>query len=139
MQRQPKESGMLRSSVLSFCFVAFATGAFAQTIVINPSKPPIPTGRAAQPVRISIGVNTFVPVPDGDAAQALKAQEEGRRMVYQLAAGECALLREVLASDCRLESVNVNVQRLSAERNYVEPKVAGYNINGTVNYEITPK
>jgi len=132
---------MLRLSALSLCFVAFATSALAQTIVINPTKPPLPAapGQMARPVRVSIGVNTFVPVPDGDAAQALKAQEDGRRMMYQLAAGECALLREVLASDCRLESINVNVQRMSAERNYVEPKVAGYNINGTVNYEITPK
>jgi hypothetical protein len=130
---------MLRRVLLPIVFTAFATAVAAQTIVINPNKPPMPPGPVAQPVRISVGVNAFVPAPAGDSEQALKAQENGRRLVYQLAANECALLREVLASDCRLESININVQRLSAAQNYVERKVEGYNINGSINYQIVPK
>lgn len=128
---------MLRLPALSLLFTTFAATAFAQTIVINP-KPPMLHGPATQPVRISVGVSNFLPAPSGDAAQALKVQEDGRRMIYQLAANECLVLREVLASDCRLESVNVNVQYVPANQNFGR-KTEGYTVNGSINYQITPK
>jgi hypothetical protein len=128
---------MLRSLALSSMFAAFATTAFAQTIVINPKLPMLP-GAVTRPVHVSVGVSNFLPAPSGDAAQALKVQEDGRRMIYQLAANECLLLREALASDCRLESININVQYVPANQNFAQ-KTDGYNINGSINYQITPK
>jgi hypothetical protein len=80
-----------------------------------------------------VGVNMFVPLTDG-GEQAIKAQEDARRLVYDLAARECAILRDVLASECRLESINVNVQR-----NQFGQQKDGLNVNGNVGFRIVPK
>jgi hypothetical protein len=47
---------------------------------------------------------------------------------------ECDLLRDTLAKDCRLESVNVNVGR-----QFGVQQQEGYTINGTMNFQIAPK
>jgi hypothetical protein len=43
-------------------------------------------------------------------------------------------LRDTLAKDCRLESVNVNVGR-----QFGVQQQEGYTVNGTMNFRITPK
>ncbi len=131
---------MLRLSVLSLC-LALTTGASAQTIVINPSK----SGRilpspVVMPIRISLGINTFVPTPSGgDPEQILKAQEAGRKMVYESAAHECEVLTTTIAKDCAIESININVQHVPANQNFAQGRVDGYNINGNVNFRVTAK
>lgn len=131
---------MRRYIVIAVIFLAFAATASAQTIVINPNKPGVLPSPSVQPVRISLGINMFVPTPDNDPTQMLKAQEDGRKLVYQAAASECGVLRDVLAKDCRLESININVQHVPANQNFNGgAKVDGYNINGSVNFEIAPK
>lgn len=140
-RRKQKEFAMLRPSLLCILSAALATAASAQTIVINPDRPgmlPAPAP-AAQPIRISLSVNMFVPSPGTDSAQALKAQEDGRKMVYESAAHECDVLRETLAKDCQLESININVQHVSAAQNFNGPKLDGYNIGGSINFQIVPK
>jgi hypothetical protein len=120
---------------------AGATAASAQTIVINPSKPgmmPAPSA-PVQPIRISLSVNMFVPTPGNDPAQALKAQDDGRKMIYESAAHECEVLRDVLAKDCQLESININVQHVPANQNFNGNRVDGYNINSSINFQIVPK
>jgi hypothetical protein len=87
----------------------------------------------AEQVRVSVGINMFVPVTDG-GEQAIKAQEDARRVVYELAARECAVLRDALASECHLESINVNVQR-----NQFGQQRDGLNVNGNVGFRIVPK
>jgi hypothetical protein len=131
---------MLRLFLLPLFVSVFATAASAQTIVINPnerSMAPI-SKPAPELLRISVGVNTFVPAPSGDGEQAFKAQEGGRRMVYELAAHECAILREVIASECQLESININTQHVT-NQNFGQSRVDGYNVNGTINLRIVPK
>ena len=81
----------------------------------------------------------FVPTPGNDSAQALKAQEDGRKMVYESAAHECDVLRDVLAKDCQLESININVQHVPANQNFNGARVDGYNINGSINFQIVPQ
>jgi hypothetical protein len=130
---------MLRSFLLPVIVIAFGATADAQTIVINPNKSGVLPPAAAEPVHISVGVSTFAPAPSGDGEQALKAQEDGRRMIYEIADRECAIVREVLASDCHLESININVQRVGANRNFNEARGDGFNINGNINYRIVPK
>jgi hypothetical protein len=133
---------MLRSFLLPAILIAFAaTAADAQTIVINPNKSGVlpPATAPAEPVRITVGVSTFAPAPNGDSERALKAQEDGRRMIYDIAGRECAIMREALASDCRIESININVQHVAANQNYNEPRVEGFNINGNISYRIVPK
>ena len=113
--------------------LVLATTASAQTIVVRPNDRPLMPG-AAEQVRVSVGVNLFVPLSD-NSDQALKAQEDSRRAIYNLAEHECGILNDVLASDCHLESVNVNVQRGQAFGQQKD----GLNINGNISFRIVPK
>ena len=132
---------MLRSFVVPAMLIAFAATADAQTIVINPDKSGVlpPAKTAAEPVRISVGVSTFAPAPGGEGDGALKAQEDGRRMIYEIAGRECAIMLQVTASDCHIESININVQHVPSNQNFNEQRGEGFNINGTINYRIVPK
>jgi hypothetical protein len=128
---------------LSCALLLCITTASAQTIVINPDKNRMPTAAMAgvEPVRVSLSISMFIPASEDDSAQALRAQEDGRKMVYEAAAHECDLLRATIASDCRLESININVQHMPANPNF-NPNFgqrAGYNINGSMNYRIGVK
>ncbi len=127
---------MTLPSLLSALLAAFATVASAQTIEIR-------TGQSApQPsveqVRVSVGVNMFVAAPTDGSEDALKAQEAGRRLIYDLAAHECTLLRDVLASDCRLESVNVSIQRTNSQFGN-QQRAEGFAVNGNIGLRIVPK
>ena len=85
-------------------------------------------------VRIQTTINFFVAGPTGDGEEAQKSRDNARRSVYQMAGRECDLLRDTLAKDCRLESVNVNVGR-----QFGVQQQEGYTINGTMNFQIAPK
>ena len=123
---------MLRTFVTIMFVIAGALAVRAETtIVVNPKDRPMTTG--AEQVRVSVGINMFVPVTDG-GEQAIKAQEDARRVVYDLAARECVVLRDALASECHLESINVNVQR-----NQFGQRRDGLNVNGNVGFRIVPK
>jgi hypothetical protein len=132
---------MLRTFVMPAMVIAFAATADAQTIVINPDKPGVlpPAKSAGEQVRVTVGVSTFAPAPSGGTDQALKAQEDGRRMIYEIAGRECAIMHDVLAGDCHLESVNINVQYVAANRNFNDARGEGFNINGNISYRIVPK
>ena len=51
-----------------------------------------------------------------------------------MAAHECDLLREVLAKDCRLESINTNINR-----QWGQQQQEGYNVGGSMSLQITLK
>ena len=104
---------MKRLYLLGALLAIFATAASAQTIVVKPNEPRPIGPIVAEQVRIAVTVNLFVEAPADESEQALKAQEGGRRLIYEVAARECAVLRDVLASDCRLDSLNVNVHRVT--------------------------
>lgn len=123
------------SSALLLCINA----ASAQTIGVIADKARVaPIATLEAPVRVSLGINMFVPASDGDTAQALKAQEDGRKMIYEAAVHECEVLRASIAGDCHLESININVQRVSAGQNYAQ-RTDGYNISGSMSYRIGVK
>lgn len=61
-------------------------------------------------VRVQVNVSYMLPSP-GEGEELLKAQEDARRALYGVANHECKVLMETLASECRLENVNVNVNR----------------------------
>jgi len=134
-----KSSVIKRLGLLAALACVFATSASAQTIVVKPNEPRAIGPIVAEQVRVSVAVNLFVAAPNDESELALKAQEDGRRLVYNVAARECALLRDLLASDCRLDSVNVNVQRVTAAQNFNQQKNDGFNINGNVTFRIMPK
>jgi hypothetical protein len=135
MQVNRKGFVMLRV-LLSSALLLCVSAASAQTIVINPDKNRVQPAAIAEPVRVSFSINTFFPAAEDDGAQALKAQEDGRKMIYEAASHECDLLRATIASDCRLESININVQRVSPNQ---YGQRAGYNVNGSMNYRIGVK
>jgi hypothetical protein len=85
-------------------------------------------------VRIQTTTNFFVTGPTGEGEEAQKLRDRARRVIYEMAAHECDLLREVLAKDCRMESVNSNIGRQLGQQ-----QQEGYNVNGSMSFQITLK
>jgi hypothetical protein len=86
-------------------------------------------------VRVQSNINLFMPGPTGDGEDAQKLRDRARRVIYEMAARECDLLREVLAKDCRLESVNNNLNK----QNFGSQQPDGYTVNGSMTLQITLK
>jgi hypothetical protein len=82
-----------------------------ERILIAPSQ----SSPLSQPdrrlVRVQVGINFFMPGPTGDGEEATKVRERARLAVYEMAGRECGLLQDIIAAECRLESVTVNVTR----------------------------
>jgi len=85
-------------------------------------------------VRVQTTFNFVVPGPTGESEQAHKSAESARRSIYEMAAHECDLLREVLAKDCRIEQVSSNIGR-----QFGQQQPDGYTVNGSMNFSITVK
>lgn len=85
-------------------------------------------------VRVQVNMNFFVNAPTNDTEASVTAQENARRVLYDRAARECDLLKATLASECRLESVNVNMNR-----NYGGSQPEGFNANGSFSFKVTLK
>jgi hypothetical protein len=105
------------------------TAAIAQTPQIEQSSP----RQEGNPVRVQSSFNFFIAGPTGEGEEAQKLREKARRIIYTMAARECDLLREVLAKECRLESVNdgINVSR--------QPQQEGFSVNGSMSFQILLK
>jgi hypothetical protein len=117
-------TGILSSSVL------------AQTTVVPPVGNRIVIGSEPrdQGVRAQISIQLLVPsTADDTSVEADKAREDARKAMYDIAARECALLLAALATECRLENVNVNVSRQTGAR------TEGFSVRGNMSYRITPK
>jgi hypothetical protein len=84
-------------------------------------------------VRVQVGVNMFMPGPTDEGEAAEKVRERARRGIYEMAAHECNLLRDVLASECRLQAVTVNVTRQMTNAS------TGYNVSGQITLQVTLK
>jgi hypothetical protein len=114
--------------------VSLSGGAIAQTdgqrIVIErgPSTP-----RQEGSVRVQSSINLFIPGSTSDNDEGSKNRDRARRVIYEMAAKECDVLREVLAKECRLESVNTNMHRQSGQA------LEGYNVTGQMSMQITLK
>jgi hypothetical protein len=91
--------------------------------------------RQDSPVQVQATFNFFVPGPSGDGENAQKSRDKARRSVYEMAARECDLLREVLAKECRMVSVSSNI----GGRQYGQQQPDGYSINGSMSFQITLK
>jgi hypothetical protein len=123
-----------RSALIAGATLLFAAPASAQTagsrITIEPAGP---APRQEGLVRVQSNINFFIAGPTGEGEEAQKLRERARRIVYEMAAHECDLLREVLARDCRMESVNNNINRQSGQQQ------EGYTVNGTMSFQISLK
>ena len=116
------------------CLLPFA-GALAQTITIQ--RPPVQSDPGAGPIRVQVNVNFFVPGPANDSEQSVALRDHASRTIYEMAARECELLRDKLADDCRLENVNVNINRQLQQ--FGGQQVEGFQVGGTLGYRITQK
>jgi hypothetical protein len=98
------------------------------------------TGLRQSLVRIQDQVSFFVPGPVGDSDEAVKVRERARRSIYDMAAHECDVLRETIARDCRLESVNANVTANNRQFPQLAVQVPeGWQVNGTMSFQVTIK
>lgn len=96
--------GIFLAATLAFC----PSGVLAQDASHGASAE-----RREEPIRIQVNINLFFAGPSGESEEAVKLRERARRSVYEMAAGECAVVEQVLAKTCRLESVGVNINRQS--------------------------
>lgn len=85
-------------------------------------------------VRVQSNINLFMPGPTDDGEEAQKLRERARRIVYEMAAHECDVLRDVLAKDCRLESINSNIGR-----QFGQQQQEGFNVSGSMSLQVTLK
>ena len=89
----------------------------------------------SQPVSVSVGFNTQVPLPDMSAETLATAQRAGREYVYRLGRDECALLKATIAKTCRLTNLNINTQI----QQHNNPSTPLLYINGNANFTISLK
>jgi hypothetical protein len=125
----------MRKAMLTTVVAMLVSGsAIAQTegqrIVIERASP---SARQEGTVRVQASINLFVPGPTGDSEDGAKNRDRARRMIYEMAAKECDLLRDVLARDCRLESINTSLNRQSGQ------PAEGYSVGGSMSFQITLK
>jgi hypothetical protein len=85
-------------------------------------------------VRVQVNVNLFVPGPGDESEAAEKVRDHARRSIYQMAAHECDLVRDVLAKECRLQAISVNVMRQQMGN-----MGSGYNVSGNFTLQVTLK
>lgn len=122
---------MRRFYLSSVLFIELMSVALAQPAAgLKPYEPSSAPQDATQPVRVSVGINVLLRAPKKE--QALKAQEQVRRV----AGHECAVLRDTIASDCKLEIINVSAERTPSAR---EKEPESINVFGNVNFRIVPK
>ena len=72
--------------------------------------------------------------PVSTREEAQKLRDRARRTIYEMAARECDLLRDVLAKDCRMESLTSNINRQPGLQ-----QQEGFNVNGSMSLQITLK
>jgi hypothetical protein len=121
-------------------FFALPVMALLASLVLAPGAAPAEATIMAlnlgnQPVNVSVGFNTQVPLPDASAETLAAAQRAGREYVYRLGREECALLKEIIAKTCRLTNLNINTQ-IQQHNNNQPPRL---HINGNANFTISLK
>jgi hypothetical protein len=92
-----------------------------------------PLARQEGFVRIQSSINFFVPSPTGEGEEASALRDRAKRIVYEMAGKECEVLRDVLAKDCRLETITSNLHRQTGQA------AEGYNVQGSMSLQITLK
>ena len=120
-----------------FRFLALPALALLAGLSLGPAAAPAKASILAlphgtQPVNVSVGFNTQVPLPDLREETLAAAQRAGREYLYRLGREECALLKAVIAKTCRLTNLNVNTQ-IQQQRHNAQPML---HINGNATFTI---
>ncbi len=122
-------------------FFALPALALLAGLSLAPAPAPAETSILAlthggQPVNVSVGFNTQVPLPDLREATLAAAQKAGREYLYRLGREAGALLKAVIAKPCRLINLNVNTQIQQQRHNAAQPLL---HINGNATFTISLK
>ena len=124
---------ILASASLSLYLTPVAAQTPGQRITIEQSgSPPRQEGM----IKVQTAVSFFFAGPTGDGEEAQKLRDRAQLAIYEMAGHECDLLRATLAKDCRMETVNVNV---NGGRQFGPQQPEGYNVTGSVNLQISLK
>jgi hypothetical protein len=127
--------GILLAATLGLCPMnAGAQSPNAQSA--NAGGPNAGTERREEPIRVTVNINLFFPGPTGESEEAAKLRERVRRAVYEMAGSECAVVEQVLAKNCRLESINMNINRQAGTPG---GQGEGYNAGGSITLRVVPK
>ena len=129
----------LKSFVVSIAMTGVLAGAApAHAQEVNPlvrERILVTTGEnRGQQVRVQTSINLFMPGPSGDGDAATQLRDKARRAIYEMAARECGLVEDVLAKTCRLEAINVNINRQMGSG-----MGEGYMVGGNITMVITLK
>lgn len=133
----------MRRACLFLLLPAIASPALAQNSVTE-LKPrvaatftqPMPTGAVPNHViRVQSNVSYFVQGPNGSSDESLAAQENARRKFYLQASKECEVLLQTIATTCKLDQMNVNIQN----QRFNPQQADGFTLNGTMSFTIAPK
>jgi len=122
---------MRRTLLLAALTLCLGGSVQAQQITIQ-NRPPAPELKGE--IRVQVNINFFVPGAVSNTEASLKAQEEARSALYRSAGHECEVLQAAIATECRIESVSVNINR-----NYGQPQNEGFTANGSFGFRITLK
>jgi hypothetical protein len=109
MCQKRRHLGIFLAAALAFC----PWNVFAENTGPTRERTDASAERREEPIRIQVNVNLFFAGPAGESEEAVKLRERARRSLYEMAAGECVLVEQVLAKTCRLESVGVSINRQS--------------------------
>lgn len=88
--------------------------------------------KQADMMRISIGMNFTLTGISDPIADDGKLRDRTRRNVYQMAVKECELLIEMIASECRIEAITINLNRNPQNQDSI-------NVNATVGLRAVQK
>jgi hypothetical protein len=123
---------MLRALLLVSPLILLVSGSVdAQQITIQ-NRPP--ASELKGEVRVQVNINFFVPGSVNGSEASLKAQEDARSALYHSAGHECEVLRAAIATECRIESVAVNINR-----NYGQPQNEGFTAQGNFGFKVMLK
>ena len=90
--------------------------------------------------RVQTTISFFVASASDDSEEAQKLRDHANRLVYQTAARQCDLLRETLAKDCRLESVNTTISSRQGSFSLQQlQQPGGFTVGASMTYQITLK
>lgn len=125
---------MLQKILIALSVVLLNVGATTAQPTASRIAAPSVASEPKNEIRVQVNMTFFVHGAVDNSEASIKAQEDARRSLYESAARECEVLKAAIASDCRLETLNVNINR-----SYGSPQNEGFNANGNFGYRVTLK
>jgi hypothetical protein len=102
----------------------------------SPSQAQMPL-RVKGEIRINVTTNSSQPITAAQSGSVAQMQADARKNIYELAGQECKLLLSTIASECTLESLNVNsMQQSQYNRGESAPVLV---TNSTASFRIRSK